>query len=67
MLVAVLQKITRQLYVTNQRVADELTKAERAGKASDDSNGIFWVSAKLEKNRREGIPFALQLHKIHFK
>lgn len=48
-------------------VVDKLTEAERAGKASDNSNSIFWVSAKLEENRRESIPFALQLHQIKIK
>lgn len=49
--------------IKSKRVVNRLTKAERAGEASDDSNSIFWVSAKLEENWREGIPFALQLHK----
>lgn len=48
-------------------VVEKLTEAERAGKASDDSNSIFWVSAKLQENRREGIPFALQLQQIKNK
>lgn len=41
----------------------KLTKAKRASEASNDSNSIFWVSTKLEENWREGVPFALQLHK----
>lgn len=47
----------------------KLTKAERASKASDDSNSIFGISAELEQNWREGIPLALQLQKNtqHYK
>lgn len=40
-----------------------LTKAERASKASDDSNSVFGISAELEQNWREGVPLALQLQK----
>lgn len=38
-----------------------LTKAERASEASDDRNGVFWISAELKKHWREGVPLALQL------
>lgn len=41
--------------------AYKLTKAERASKASDDSDGIFGISAELEQDWREGVPLALQL------
>lgn len=44
-------------------VMNELTKAEGASKASDDSNSIFGISAELKQNWREGIPLALQLQK----
>lgn len=49
--------------IKKEHAVDKLTKAERASEASNDSNSIFWVSTKLEENWREGIPFALQLHK----
>lgn len=42
-------------------MAYKLTKAERASKASDDSNSIFGISAELEQDWRERVPLALQL------
>lgn len=39
----------------------KLTKAEGTSEASDDSDGIFGISAELKQNWREGISLALQL------
>lgn len=44
---------------------DKLTKAEGAGKSSDDCDSVFGISAELKQNRREGVPLALQLQKQH--
>lgn len=49
--------------LAGMRVVYKLTKAEGASKASDDSNGIFGISAELKQNWREGVPPALQLQK----
>jgi len=46
-------------------VGCKLTKAEGAGKTSDDSHRIFGISAELKQNRRESVPLALQLRKKH--